>query len=61
MHVPYCGPGADASIDANILWWCKMLQAREAMTTSRGRPFCNQSVGNLYADNMWASRQYVYP
>ena len=55
--VPYCGPGPDASIDANILWWGKMLKAREAMTTS----FCNQSVGNLYADNMWASRQYVCP
>ena len=59
--VPYCGPGPGASVDANNIWWGKMLKARAAMTTQLGRQFCNRSRGNLFADNMWASRQYVCP
>ena len=33
----------------------------ESLTEGLGRGFCNTTKGNLYADNMWASRQYVCP
>ena len=59
--VPYCGPGANASLDANMAWWEKMLKVRDSLTAGLGRQFCDASKGNLYADNMWASRQYICP
>ena len=60
-NVPYCGPGAKASVNSNLKWWATMLKLREALTEGPGRGFCNTTKGNLYADNMWASRQYVCP
>ena len=38
-----------------------MLKLRESLTSGLGRRFCNTSAGNIYADNPWASVQYVCP
>ena len=59
--VQYCGPGDKASVDDNMRWWATMLKVRAEATTQLGREFCNTSSGNLYAENLWASKQYVCP
>ena len=59
--VQYCGPGDKASVEDNMRWWATMLKVRAEATTQLGRKFCNTSSGNLYAENLWASKQYVCP
>ena len=53
----YCGPSVSTAA-ASAAWLRRMQDFRDGLV---GKGFCNTTSGNIFADNAWASRQFVCP